>query len=123
MVEKSLMDQATRAALDHLVTLIQQDENIQNYQNIAAQVQGNQALDQLQADLKTTQKLIVNDQHYGKPKLAAQATKQADALKSQLEHHPLTQAYRNALSDANELITQITERLETTVNDDIQKEG
>ena len=50
MVEKSLMDQATRAALDHLVTLIQQDENIQNYQNIAAQVQGNQALDQLQAD-------------------------------------------------------------------------
>ena len=67
--------------------------------------------------------MIVNDQHYGKPKLAAQATKQADALKSQLEHYPLTQAYRNALSDANELITQITERLETTVNDDIQKEG
>lgn len=123
MAEKSLMDQATRDALDHLVALIQQDENIQNYQNIAAQVQGNQVLAKLQADLKTTQKSIVNDRHYGKPKMAVQAAKQADALKQQLDQHPMTRAYRNALSDANELVTQITERLEAAVNDEIQKEG
>ncbi|MFC6171367.1 YlbF family regulator [Loigolactobacillus jiayinensis] len=121
MASKSHLDEQTQAALTQLCQLLKNDETVHRYQTIEHQVKHNTALNQLQQDLETAQKAIVNDDHYEKPKAAIQAAKQADQLKAALEQNPLTVAYRSALFDANATLEMVTDELQRQVDQLIEQ--
>ncbi|PIO83136.1 hypothetical protein BSQ39_05875 [Loigolactobacillus backii] len=123
LTDKSLMDDKTRQALVRLTHLIQQEETIKNYQFVAKQVNQNKKLRKLQQQLEIAQKNIVNDAHYDKPQAAAKAKQEADQLKQELDQHPLTKAYRDALFEADETLRFITDHLQKAVSDLTEKEG
>ncbi|GAF39919.1 hypothetical protein FC83_GL000349 [Agrilactobacillus composti DSM 18527 = JCM 14202] len=107
------LEPAVRLALDKLNTAIAKESVIQDYQKIEAQVQQNQHLQQVQADLKKAQREIVTYKRIDKTKAAQVATENADRLKQTLEQDPLTLAYRQSLMDANDILTYITGQFET----------
>lgn len=59
-------------------------------------------------------------EHYDKPVAAQKALKEADRLQAELENHPLVVSYRHRLIEANELVQYITQRIETTVNEELE---
>ncbi|MCH4171866.1 MAG: YlbF family regulator [Lactobacillus sp.] len=107
------LEPAVRQALDKLNEAIAKESVIKEYQQIEAQVQQNQHLQQVQADLKKAQREIVTFKRIDKPKAAQAATETADKLKETLEQDPLTLAYRQSLMDANDILTYITGQFET----------
>lgn len=115
------LDQQSQKELARLCQLLQNDDTILRYQKIAHQVKQNPQLEQLQTDLKSAQKAIVNEDYYQKPKAAARARQTADCLQQKLDEHPLTKTYRQALADANDTLEMVTTELQQQVDALIEK--
>jgi cell fate (sporulation/competence/biofilm development) regulator YmcA (YheA/YmcA/DUF963 family) len=113
-------DEAVKRSLDQLLTLIEQDANIREFKQIEALVQADPQLHALTEALKEAQKEAVQYAHYGQMKLSEQANAKADALKAEFEENPLVQEYRLRLSQANELLQQVTRLIEDGVNEKIE---
>ncbi|GCF95774.1 hypothetical protein NRIC_36650 [Enterococcus florum] len=109
-------------ALDQLTTLLQDNEVVQRYQNVKARIDQNTAVHTLEEAIKQAQKEAVHFAHYGKPEAEKQALKRADELTKQLEEHPLVIAYRESLSEANDLLQHLTGLIQKEINDAIEDE-
>lgn len=118
--ERHIQDDDIQGALTTLLHQLQAYDVIQNYQLIEAQAKDHPALQELIERIKAEQKNVVQFEHYDKPVAAQKALKEADRLQAELENHPLVVSYRHRLIEANELVQYITQRIETTVNDELE---
>ncbi|MDT2801607.1 YlbF family regulator [Vagococcus lutrae] len=118
--ERHIQDDDIQGALTTLLHQLQAYDAIQNYQLIEAQAKDHPALQELIERIKAEQKNVVQFEHYDKPVAAQKALKEADRLQAELENHPLVVSYRHRLIEANELVQYITQRIETTVNEELE---
>lgn len=122
-MDYSIGDKNIEAELDKLLEMLDQNETIQRYKQIEQRVKNNKKLTQLVEEIKQAQKDAVQFAHYGKPTAEQEAIKRADELTAQFDEHPLVVAYREQLSEANDLLQHITAMIQRGINDQLEKEG
>ena len=119
-LEKETQVQQQFAKLNHL---LQENEVIIAYKEIAEKVFNHEGLKQLEEQIKTCQKQLVQYEHYGKYRAKEQVLAEIDQLQAQYENHPLVIAYRKRLIEANDLLQYVTNRIQDEVNQQIEQEG
>ncbi|MGY3779070.1 YlbF family regulator [Isobaculum melis] len=117
----SKMDEATAQALASLTEMIKAHEVIQEYQALEENVQQNQRLNELIEQIKDKQKEAVAFSHYEKPEAEKVVIKELDELTTQFKEHFLVRTYQENLVEANALLQNIVEKIQETVNEEIQK--
>lgn len=95
---------------------------IRGYQTVKGRVDANTSLHTLQEEIKQAQKDAVHFAHYDKPAAEKEALKKADALTEKMEQHPLVTAYREHLSEANDLLQHLTSMIQTEINQALEEE-
>lgn len=122
-MENFEIDESIQIELNQLLSLIEENDIIQRYKRLEKKVQANKKLAELTEKIKTAQKEAVQFAHYDKPNAEQEAICQADRLTKEFNEQPLVIAYRQALSEANELLQYITEMIQSQINEEIEKEG
>lgn len=122
-MENFEIDESIQIELNQLLSLIEEHDIIQRYKMLEKKVQANKKLAELTEKIKTAQKEAVQFAHYDKPNAEQEAICQADRLTKEFNEQPLVIAYRQALSEANELLQYITEMIQSQINEEIEKEG
>lgn len=117
----SKMDEETTKALEKLTEMIKEHDVIQEYQLLEENVQQNQRLNGLIEQIKAKQKEAVAFSHYEKPEAEKVVIKELDTLTTQFKEHFLVRTYQDNLVEANALLQSIVERIQETVNEEIQK--
>lgn len=115
-------DPEVKVALDKLLTLLGENETIQDFKSIQERAQNNPHLQELEAQIKAAQKEAVQFAHYDKPEAEKQAVARIEALTKEYDSHPLVVSYREKLWDANELLHYVTDKLQKQVNQAIEEE-
>lgn len=95
---------------------------IQRYQAIKSRIDENTSLHTLQEKIQQAQKDAVQFAHYGKPIAEKEALKEADTLTDQLNQHPLVTAYREQLTEANDLLHHLTAMVQNEINQALEEE-
>ncbi|WP_071130440.1 YlbF family regulator [Enterococcus timonensis] len=124
MLEKSQnekIDPPVAEILAELLAKLKEHELVENFQEIAATVENQPEIAQLEENIKTAQQEIVNFDHYEKPEAAARAKKQADEYTRTLNNLPQVQEYRVRLSDANDLLQGITTIIQEKMQENISQ--
>lgn len=122
-MENFEIDESIQIELNQLLSLIEEHDIIQRYKMLEKKVQANKKLAELTEKIKTAQKEAVQFAHYDKPNAEQEAICQADRLTKEFNEQPLVIAYRQALSEANELLQYIIEMIQSQINEEIEKEG
>lgn len=122
-MENFEIDESIQIELNQLLSLIEEHDIIQRYKMLEKKVQANKKLAELTGKIKTAQKEAVQFAHYDKPNAEQEAICQADRLTKEFNEQPLVIAYRQALSEANELLQYIIEMIQSQINEEIEKEG
>lgn len=122
-MEPSINDDNISRELEKLLALIEENETIQQYKQLATKVQKNATLTALVEQIKQAQKDAVQFAHYNKPEAEKEALKRANQLTKEFDEHPLVVAYRAYLVDANDLLQHITNQIQYKVNEELEKEG
>ncbi|BAL62786.1 YlbF family regulator [Melissococcus plutonius] len=122
-MENFEIDESIQIELNQLLSLIEENDIIQRYKRLEKKVQANKKLAELTEKIKTAQKEAVQFAHYDKPNAEQEAICQADRLTKEFNEQPLVIAYRQALSEANELLQYIIEMIQSQINEEIEKEG
>jgi cell fate (sporulation/competence/biofilm development) regulator YmcA (YheA/YmcA/DUF963 family) len=107
--------------LDRLIEALGKNEVIEEYKQIAQQVNHHEGLKQLVESIKALQKDAVQFAHYDKPEAEREAIRLADEKQREFDEHPLVMLYREKLIEANDLLQHVTYLLEKQVNQDLEE--
>ncbi|MBO0476544.1 YlbF family regulator [Vagococcus sp. DIV0080] len=107
--------------LDRLIEALGKNEVIEDYKQIAQQVNHHEGLKQLVESIKALQKDAVQFAHYDKPEAEREAIRLADEKQREFDEHPLVMLYREKLIEANDLLQHVTYLLEKQVNQDLEE--
>lgn len=108
------------AALNQVVTLLQNNPLIQEYKEITKKVEAHPSLFDLTESIKVAQKEAVRFAHYGKPEAEKVALKEAQRLTTLFDQHPLVIRYREVLTETNDLLQYLTKKFEREFNDTLE---
>ncbi|WP_165004109.1 MULTISPECIES: YlbF family regulator [unclassified Enterococcus] len=109
--------------VDKLAQLLSENETIIRYKKLEEKVHRSQYLEQLMEEIRQAQKDAVRFAHYGKKAAEQEAIVRADELKQTFDQHPLVQAYREQLIEANDLLHHLTEMIQSEINESIEEEN
>jgi len=104
-----------------LLNQIKADPNVKRYQVIEPIINKNPHLKGLLAKLKHTQQQLVNAKHLKKTQLIISLEEQYQTILNEINDTPLIQEYLDLQTYINQLLTTITNILETTINENIER--
>ncbi|WP_061566979.1 RicAFT regulatory complex protein RicA family protein, partial [Heyndrickxia coagulans] len=104
-----------------LAKMIAETEEVDFFKRAEAQINENERVRNLIANIKALQKQAVNLQHYGKKEALKQVEAKIDELEEELDGIPVVQEFKQSQMDVNDLLQLITNTISNTVTDEIIK--
>lgn len=103
-------------AKQQIIQCLKQEPSVQFYQQLEKQIQAHNGLQRAQEQLEEAQKQRANALHVDKPKAARAWEEKANTYQVYIDTHPLVEAYREAIQDAEALLVQLTKYIEQKMN-------
>nr|WP_017553381.1 RicAFT regulatory complex protein RicA family protein [Heyndrickxia coagulans] len=104
-----------------LAKMIAETEEVDFFKRAEAQINENERVRNLIANIKALQKQAVNLQHYGKKEALKQVEAKIDELEEELDGIPVVQEFKQSQMDVNDLLQLVTNTISNTVTDEIIK--
>jgi len=104
-----------------LAKMIAETEEVDFFKRAEAQINENERVRNLIANIKALQKQAVNLQHYGKKEALKQVEAKIDKLEEELDGIPVVQEFKQSQVDVNDLLQIVTNTISNTVTDEIIK--
>ncbi|MEK4964108.1 RicAFT regulatory complex protein RicA family protein [Weizmannia sp. FSL K6-3076] len=104
-----------------LAKMIAETEEVDFFKRAEAQINENERVRNLIANIKALQKQAVNLQHYGKKEALKQVEAKIDELEEELDGIPVVQEFKQSQVDVNDLLQIVTNTISNTVTDEIIK--
>lgn len=108
-------DILTKAA--ELAEMIATTEEVDFFKRAEAQINENQKVRNLIAQIKGLQKQAVNLQHYGKDQAYKDVQSKIDALEKELDEIPVVQQFKQTQVDVNDLLQIVASQVSNKVTD------
>ena len=108
-------DILTKAA--ELAEMIATTEEVDFFKRAEAQINENQKVRDLIAQIKGLQKQAVNLQHYGKDQAYKDVQAKIDALEKELDEIPVVQQFKQSQVDVNDLLQIVASQVSNKVTD------
>ncbi len=110
-------DIVTRAA--ELARMIAETEEVDFFKRAEAQLNENNKVHTMIADIKGLQKQAVNLQHYGKPEALKKVEEKINSIEQELDEIPVVRDFKQSQVEVNELLQLIASTISNTVTDEI----
>jgi cell fate (sporulation/competence/biofilm development) regulator YmcA (YheA/YmcA/DUF963 family) len=117
-VAKYTKDDIVARAVD-LARMIAETEEVDFFKRAEAQLNENQKVHTLIADIKGLQKQAVNLQHYGKPEALKKVEAKINSVEQELDEIPVVRDFKQSQVEVNELLQIIASAISNTVTDEI----
>lgn len=115
---KYTKDDIVARAVD-LARMIAETEEVDFFKRAEAQLNENQKVHTLIADIKGLQKQAVNLQHYGKPEALKKVEEKITSVEQELDEIPVVRDFKQSQVEVNELLQIIASAISNTVTDEI----
>ncbi len=102
-----------------LARMIAETEEVDFFKRAEAQLNDNNKVHTLIADIKGLQKQAVNLQHYGKPEALKKVEDKIASIEQELDEIPVVQDFKQSQIEVNELLQIIASTISNTVTDEI----
>jgi cell fate (sporulation/competence/biofilm development) regulator YmcA (YheA/YmcA/DUF963 family) len=110
-------DIVARAA--ELARMIAETEEVDFFKRAEAQLNENNKVHTMIADIKGLQKQAVNLQHYGKPEALKKVEDKINSIEQELDEIPVVRDFKQSQVEVNELLQLIASTISNTVTDEI----
>lgn len=110
------MNESIETAMTACLKALRDNSVIQRYHRAKEAVNADETIQKLEETIETQQKQVVQFNYYEKKQAVQKTNHDIDALYHQLDYNEKVQEYRDALSEANDLLHYVTHRLETAMN-------
>ncbi|HET7629137.1 MAG TPA: YlbF family regulator [Bacillales bacterium] len=104
-----------------LARMISETEEVEFFQKAEQQINENEKVSGLIAQIKLKQKEAVNLQHFGKHEALKKVEAEIDELTDELEGIPIVQEFKDSQSRINQLLQLISKTISNTVTEEIIK--
>lgn len=105
-----------------LAELLATSDEVQMYQRAEKQIQENQKIQSLIAQIKKKQKEIVGFEYFQNEEMVKKIEKEMEELQDELDAIPLVQQFQQTQSDINYLLQLVVQILRETLSEKIQIE-
>ncbi|MEL0537696.1 RicAFT regulatory complex protein RicA family protein [Staphylococcus debuckii] len=95
---------------------IQRLDTVKYYQRVETQIHRNHHIDEWMKDLKQRQKQSVNLQNYGKIQAYKRSEAEIDQIQAKIDALPIVTEFREAQSDANDLLQMMINTMADRLN-------
>lgn len=107
------------ARAQELARMIAETEEVDFFKRAEANINENQKVKTMIADIKGLQKQAVNLQHYGKPEALKKVEDKIASIEQELDEIPVVQDFKQSQLEVNELLQIIASTISNTVTDEI----
>lgn len=111
--------EAIKSKAQALAKLIENTEEVDFFKRAEEQINQNQRVQQLIAQIKLLQKESVNLQHYQKHEAYRNNEEKIDQLQRELDSIPLVQEFKQSQNDVNDLLQLVSGTISKQVTDKI----
>lgn len=107
------------ARATELARMIAETEEVDFFKRAEAQLNENNKVHTMIADIKGLQKQAVNLQHYGKPEALKKVEDKITSIEQELDGIPVVRDFKQSQLEVNELLQLIASTISNTVTDEI----
>ncbi|MBD7936643.1 MULTISPECIES: RicAFT regulatory complex protein RicA family protein [Cytobacillus] len=102
-----------------LAVMIADTEEVDFFKRAEAQINENEKVSKIIAQIKGLQKQAVNLQHYGKEEALRKTEAKIDSLEEELDAIPVVQEFKQSQVDVNDLLQIVSSAISNRVTDEI----
>lgn len=107
------------ARAQDLARMIAETDEVDFFKRAEADINENQKVRTMIADIKGLQKQAVNLQHYGKPEALKKVEEKINSIEQELDAIPVVQDFKQSQVEVNDLLQIIASTISNTVTDEI----
>ncbi|MCD7033693.1 RicAFT regulatory complex protein RicA family protein [Metabacillus sp. GX 13764] len=102
-----------------LAKMIADTEEVDFFKRAEAQINENQKISRIIAEIKSLQKQAVNFQHYGKTEALKQVEDKIDMLQDELDGIPIIQEFKDSQLEINDLLQLVAHTISNHVTNQV----
>ena len=102
-----------------LAQMIAETEEVDFFKRAEAQINENQKVREIIANIKSLQKQAVNFQHYGKERSTKKVEEKIEELEEEFDEIPIVQEFKQSQVDVNDLLQLVSSAISNKVTDEI----
>lgn len=121
MVDNPIIPQDIQTKLDELKELLHANPVVQEFRSAQEAIETDESLKEAESEMKREQKEAVHAKHYDKLNAQEAAETRSDALREAIDDNVKVVHYREALTEANDLLQYLTSYVQSTLEDKIEE--
>lgn len=109
------------AKAKELARMISETEEVDFFKRAEKQINENDKVSNLIADIKKQQKEAVNLQHFGKHEALKEVEEKINQMTDEVDNIPIVQEFKQSQTEVNNLLQLVTNTISNTVTEEIVK--
>jgi cell fate (sporulation/competence/biofilm development) regulator YmcA (YheA/YmcA/DUF963 family) len=107
------------ARAKELAKMIAETEEVDFFKRAEAQINGNQKVNEIIANIKNLQKQAVNFKHFGKVEALKKVEEKIDQLQEEIDSIPVVQEFKSSQVEVNDLLQLVAHTISNNVTNEV----